>query len=378
MSHKFIQLNRTFTIHNPEESPEEAANQSYLAAFYGLSGEKTWSDLLEHGCTVVLGEPGSGKTWEFESQVEKLCDEGATAFILRLEELVRLPIPQLLDPKGNDQFLKWMSTDFEVGYFFLDARDEAQLENYLGFEIALRNLSDSLGPAISRAKIIISSRIIGWRGVVDEDLLARYILRKSLDVEKITTKKGEVQRAVDGEIDADSFERVLDAEHAEYSEAPAILVVRLSPLSEAQVRKFAEVKISKADSFVDAIDRRDIWSFTRRPLDVEGLIQYWIERGDLGSLGEIIEFDVSKKLDDPNIAHAKSDPLSRNLARQGANTLALASTLCRRLNFLQIIEGAQTEDQTETIDPRAILPNWLGREIAALQNSETAGAIIHH
>ena len=72
MRQEFIQLDRTFTEYDPDRDQEELAQQSYLQEFLGASSQLTWEKLLEHGRAVVLGEAGSGKTWEFEAQGERL------------------------------------------------------------------------------------------------------------------------------------------------------------------------------------------------------------------------------------------------------------------------------------------------------------------
>ena len=362
----FVQLNRTFIPYDPNQAPEEAAVQSYLSEYSRTPSTRTWEKLLEHGRGVILGEPGSGKTWEFEAQVQRLCAEGKPAFFLPLEMLVGQTVEELLDGDHRARFFTWKS-GAENAFFLLDARDEAQIKDYHGFELAVRGLANSLGPAKDRAHLLFSSRIFEWRGAADEDLLIRYFPLP--DKRQQTTRKNERSRRLSRRSGADDADRFL-ADHmstnGDEKEPRRLLVVKLAPLSQAQVCQLAEARIEEADAFVNAIDNRDAWAFARRPLDVEGLIEYWRENGDLGSLAQLLEFDIMRKLDETNARRGNLDPLTRQGVREGANALAIATIFCRRLNFSRPHEKAGVPVQADTIDPRSALPGWKSSEIIAL------------
>lgn len=69
---KFIELDRRFRKLNLQENSEDTALESYTASLMGLKTGLSWNDLLERPLIVVLGEPGSGKTWEFRERARTL------------------------------------------------------------------------------------------------------------------------------------------------------------------------------------------------------------------------------------------------------------------------------------------------------------------
>jgi hypothetical protein len=47
----------------------------------------SWSDLLKKRIVIILGEAGTGKTFEFERQAARLQQDNKAAFFLALNEL---------------------------------------------------------------------------------------------------------------------------------------------------------------------------------------------------------------------------------------------------------------------------------------------------
>jgi len=78
--HEYIDLSRTFLDVDEDSNIEGAAYKSYIAS---LGGGTDWQALLRSRYVVVLGEQGSGKTWELEARAENLRNTGVYAFFRR-------------------------------------------------------------------------------------------------------------------------------------------------------------------------------------------------------------------------------------------------------------------------------------------------------
>jgi hypothetical protein len=105
------------------------------------------------------------------------------------------------------------------------------------------------------------------------------------------------------------------------------------PLDESRIRKFARSRgLESAESFLHALEHAHAWELARRPADVEDLFTFWRERGNLGTLTEILEFLCDQHLRKTSDRDS-SELLPLDRARDGAMTLAAATNLCRRYTF---------------------------------------------
>ena len=85
---EYIDLNRRFIKAFNKDNPEGSALQSYLVAdLMGFGASLGWGDVLESPISVILGEPGSGKTAEVRQQSDKLIANRERAFFIRLDRL---------------------------------------------------------------------------------------------------------------------------------------------------------------------------------------------------------------------------------------------------------------------------------------------------
>ncbi|MBU9416249.1 hypothetical protein KTE23_06620 [Burkholderia multivorans] len=342
----FVELDRKFEVYSDEESADEAARRSYVAELVGRQYQLDWQSLLTHRLVVVLGEPGSGKSEELRSQYRRHPD----SFFLKLEQLVTEDIDTILSDEELDRFKRWKGASASA-LFLLDAVDESKLKRDDDFIIALDRLSRALGAARYRARLIISSRISEWRPQTD---------REAVRERFATPSDNSTSHAGDGEI----------------------LVTTMLPLTAEQVRLFAENRgIRDAQRFLDALGEHNAWPFAGRPLDVSNLYAYWREKGTLSGLTALTEYMVKKLLAEVSNKE-KSDPLTAERARSGAEYLAAAAVLCKNLKF-EVPDDGHISD-LKRLSPELILPgDWTPHERRALLDraifdSESRGALSFH
>ncbi len=337
----FIDLDRRFLDVTELKDSEEAALHSYTATFLGKEPGLGWKDVLASRIVVILGEPGSGKTWELRNQAKLLKKQGFSFFI-HLDRLVESPILEALNSADQEQFLTWKKRGGEVT-FFLDSVDEAKFRKQQDFARALDCFARGVGSIVAhQVRLVISSRISEWRVHADrEELLQRF---------------GNVHIPREKRKDKPT------------TETPEFRVVQLEPLDRSRVKKFAEeIGLQNPESFIDAIDIHHAWEFVRRPIDVADLIGYWLEHGQLGTLSELIEFSLSNKLRETP-ERIQNDPLALQLARIGAECLGAAVLLCRRFNFF-ITDTIPPTDTSGAIVAEECLPNdWSPAKSRAMLN----------
>ena len=330
----YIEINRRFSRLHSSGGPEELASSSYLGYWVADSGSLGWDDLLKERLVVVLGEPGSGKSWEFRWRCGSLRKDGEFAFLIELERLVFGAFDNVLAPADFEQFRQWQAGKSEA-YFFLDSVDEAKIRRQSDFYTALEKVMVAIGPAaMHRTRVVVSSRISEWQPDTDRhEVLSRFVASRARP--RTTT----------------------DTE-------PAVLIVQIAPLDRERVRTFAEKRqIGNPDQFVAELDNHSAWEFARRPVNVVDLAEFWKANDRLGSLTEIIEHDVTSKLKETTKRHA-GFPLSEARAREGAETLAVANILCKRQQFKVPDDSFLAPD---ALDAASCLPaSWKPGEVAAL------------
>lgn len=343
---RFVELNRKFEVHRDEESADETARRSYVGELVGRQYQHDWQSLLTHRLVVVLGEPGSGKSEELRAQHRRDPD----SFFLRLEQLVTEDIDTILSAEEIDRFKRWKNSSTSA-LFLLDAVDESKLKRDDDFIVALDRLSKSLGSARYRARLVISSRISEWRPQTD---------REAIRERFVVPVEGGASNASDAEV----------------------LVTTILPLTAEQVRIFAESRgIRDAQRFLDALGEHNAWPFAGRPLDVSNLYTYWQEKGTLSGLTALTAYMVRKLLAEVSNKE-KSDPLTADRARSGAEYLAAAAVLCKNLKF-QVSDDGHISDH-KRLSPEHILPgDWKPHERRALLDraifdSESRGALSFH
>jgi len=327
----FVELNRCFRKLEQKAKAEDAALASYTTSLIWGQSSFSWDALLDESRVIILGEPGSGKTWELRERVKRFTSQGRFAFFIRLDQLAGRELWALLSADEQQRFMKWKQSN-EIAHFFLDSVDEAKFRKISDFYAGLERFRNDIGADhLGRAKIFLSSRISEWKPSNDA-----FEFRLLFPLPPVKT-----------------LSKVSESKLAE--ETPVPLVVHIQPLDRGQVETLARAHgISNLQEFVGALDRAFAWEFARRPLDVADLIGFWKANGRIGSLTELIEFDVSSKLR-PREGRDEH-PLSEAEGREGAEWLAAATVFSRTFSFFVPDDGSAGANALNPLD--CLPPNW--------------------
>lgn len=339
MIQEYAPLHRTF-VH----ATEHGRDPSVWGQLRELASAITWPSLLKYSCVVVLGEAGIGKTSEFRAQAAALAESGEAAFFLPVETLTAQGVEKAL--ARDPSFPAWRDTSDGEAWFFLDAVDESVLRGRK-LDQALNNVCHELSSHLSRMRLVISSRASDWRSSDDAELRS---------VSKLLASPST-------------------------SDDKRFALVQLASLNETQIKALCVHEgMVDVEGFLYAVRDANAWSFLERPLDVQWLGQYWTEHGRLGSLRELVQFNIDQRLkerpDRPTL-------ISPEKALDGVATLSLAAALSRRSAFL--LPGEDADPRAEdALDPRDVLKDWTNEEIRdllarGLFDEATYGRVrIHH
>ncbi|MCY1023761.1 hypothetical protein [Pyxidicoccus sp. MSG2] len=302
---------------------------------------KSWLQLLEHRYVVVLGEAGTGKSTEFESQADALVMAGRAAFFVELNDLAEDGLVGSLDPDDEERLHAWRKTK-QHAVFFLDSLDEAKLQRH-SLHQALRKLRKELKDEWQRVQLTISCRVSDWWADADRSSLEEVIPK-------------------------DSNEKVY--------------VVQIAPLDEDQVaRLVAHIGVTDVGAFMIAIKESHAQVFVERPLDVEWLGTYWMRQHRIGSLRELVADNINEKLQE---RATRRSTLPRSKAEKGIRALAGIATLTRRHSFLVPDEQHDIHRAASAINPNEVLADWSNEDIQQLLrlpifDESTYGRVrIHH
>jgi len=321
-----IDLNRRFMPLS--EGPTGLHVETYLQVVQRVDKGLTWEEILSTRWVVVLGEAGTGKSTEFKLRPAILRDRGTRAFFMDITALAQ-DGPELAVTTEDIELLRTWRDSSEESTFFLDSLDEAELRQ-LSLQRALRKLGIYAGDARSRARIVVSCRVSDW-----------------------STASGY----------RDMIEYICGAGGAPKD----LTLVQLMPLDDDQVKQLARHHgVSDAESLLEAVQEASAQPFVARPLDVEWLVDYWEEHHEIGSLTELVERSVTKRLDERRPTSCPRSPLPKDRTRSGIMRLAGLAVLCGRWSFLVPGEESIGAGQSDTIDPREALEEWSDNEIREL------------
>jgi hypothetical protein len=339
----FVALDRRFLPWNEKNG---SAAEHY--AIYGSERNSlSWQDLLEKRRVVILAEAGGGKTEELKAQARLLGAAGKFAFYVTVQDIAREGLDGALGFADRHQLDSWRDSD-QMAWLFVDSIDEAKLDG-LRLETALRKLADAVHRAPARAHIIVSGRITDWEFRADLERFSTLLTvppdraqpaPPSADAILVQALQGETRRKKE-----DSAEQPL--------------VVLMATLDEQRVRAFAAGKgVVHLGAFIVAIEDANLWSFARRPLDLDWLVAYWQKHGRFGALAAMVEMSLTERLQEPNPQYTRTDPIAPDHAMRALERIG-AAMVFGRFDKLDIPDPeivVSSSDPKHQLDQ--ILPDW--------------------
>lgn len=355
---EYIDLDRKFwpVEADKDNNPESIREMHSL----GISQQLSWNDLLQKYRAVIIAEPGTGKTEEFQSVTKRLRMDGKLAFFCRMELLNELGVRHSFDIGKAQEFDEWLVGEREA-YFLLDSVDEARLSSRTAFEVALRCFSNTIGESLNRAKVFVSCRVSNWRATADLCLFKR-----ELPKPKILTVRDNRDNSTE-QTDQDIEKPISTDKSINSEEKEEHIVFQLAPLHEHQIKLFAAQKgIENTKDFIDAIERADATIFAERPQDLLDLIEYWKSNSRFGKHAEMLDFNIQKKLKEHDPGRDNSRPLSTYDALLGIERMASAITLQKKKAIILPDIPVDEDLRAISVDPKDSLPDWSSDKVQTL------------
>lgn len=353
----FIPLDRTFSDLRLDPDADDDAS---LARMFGREAPIHWTELLGEHRVILLSEAGSGKTAEIRAVARDLRGKGKPAFFVRIENVVQ-NFEDAFEEGSFTEFEAWAASG-EEGWLLLDSVDEARLRDPRDFELAVRKLGRVLAPVLQQAHIVITGRTTAWRPKTDL-LLCRTAL--PFDAPRPGSGEGGVEgeAALDPDFEAEfaapptKKDRTVDRSTAPFR------VVALDDLGNAQIDAFLTGKaVPDKQALLEAIERKDAWSYTTRPQDLAELVDFWTARERIGSRLELMQNSVSRRLEERDQGRSDARPIAPARVREGARLLAAATTLAQEA-AIRVPDGTEN---TRGLPIRDVLPDWDDRDCATL------------
>lgn len=307
-----------------------------------------WDELLKSQRILIVSEAGAGKTFECESKARELFARGEPAFFLSLESVASAGVVATLFGEEHERFANWLASSSQLAYFFLDSIDELQLV-HRSFKDALRRFAYDIRGAMGRATVVVTARPVPIDRQAFKDILP-------------------VPTPVRNEDSRDEFVRIaMDGPSKTKDDGPpSSREVELLPLTAPQIIEFARSRgVEDPDALLAAIDAKHAREFARKPQDLIELCDDWREHGVLRAHFEQIKSHVRARLAARPDRREKAE-LPPAKAQTGAQRLALAVILSRRLTIRYSAGSDGDASGAAPIDPRELLADWGPNEVLTL------------
>lgn len=346
-SDAFIDLDRTFS-----KIPLDAdvSDDTDLSDRHNRHGELRWPNLLTRNRVILLSEAGSGKTAEIRNVACQLRSQGKTSFFLRIEN-VTSDLEDAFEVGTFDEFESWLASDTE-GWLLMDSVDEARLNDPKDFERAIRKLGRLTQNVAALAHILITGRSTAWRAKTDLAICEKAFAFGPVARQTPSTTAG-------------GFEDVVQTEPYNTEPDTSFLLVTLDDIHGDQIDRFLSATgVQDVKAFCAAVERKEAWSLTTRPLDFLELVDFWLEHRRIGSRLELMKSSINRRLEERDQDRAESRPIAPDRLRAGVRLIAAATTL-GQISAIRVPDG---ETNKSGVPIRDVLTDWNDTESAALLN----------
>lgn len=347
----FIPLNRRF--HRWTEDHSFNVETMRLLRHGGFSLD--WAALLNAKRVVILAEAGSGKSTEFKEQHERLIQQGAFSFLATVTRVGQRDVESALSLQDRQRLVEWRNSG-KPAWFFVDSVDEAK-RAAVRFEDALRHIADSVLGAEGRAHVVLSGRHADWE--FKRDLAA---LTNILPIHDLAAAPA-----------AAPNELVIKALHRQKADATPIekpLVALMDPLDAAQVERYAIGKgVSNAREFLNEVEHSRLWTFASRPVDLDWLVRFWINKRSFDNLERMLDLCLSERLKETDRIRAGQMALDADLAMSALERIGAALVFGRQESILLPDSERAPEDDANAISLADVLPDLTQPQQLELLNS---------
>lgn len=258
--------------------------------FYTSIEQAEWEKWQDADCLVLLGEPGCGKSTEFDHQHQALVHSGQYSFLIPLGGYFSgCALSDLVDDKAR--WNTWQTDHQAVAYLFLDSLDEGRLD----FPQVLNAVAAQIRSLpYARLKLRLSCRIRDWRST-DTSSLARLFPKK---------------------------------ENSPDERATGVTELEVLGLHWSAIREKAERDSKNAEAFLSRARELKILSLCAHPLLLKFLLEQFTETDQIGrTKAEIYSSAIDRMLgeDSPRHGRAKTftTPATRRKIAAKIATLAM-------------------------------------------------------
>jgi len=328
-------------------------------------GWLTWDELLARNRVALLAEALSGKTAELHERVRLLRHQGRRAFFVPIEDLADDSFEGALSEEDCLAFEAWKTQEITDAWFFLDSIDEARL-NGKKLTVALRKFSKAVTLAnLGRAHVLVTCRASDWKGKADREAIEQALpyVEASAGSTEVTDPDEEFLSPLFNRQESTHRNRNKISE----PHPSELFIVQIAPLSNAQKMVMAEkAGVASPAAFLEAVNKNGLDTMTERPGDLVEIVEYWQAYGSFGSLAEMTEEGVKRKLREEDRHRVDSANISEERARLGAEQIAAALVMAKTFTLKSPSHDTDPSLSTGAIDSAEVLADWDQSDINAL------------